>query len=206
MLSQLCRAQADVFCVLTRLQAVQRALSSLAANSGKTTAAFAASSAAATSPAGAPVSVPVERLQQAITPRVCEHLQRHGYAVVDNVFGEQAAAALRAEVAAVRGRMHKNCTHLVQGGSTQLLEKQHIWEAELMLPESQVQVHDVCSGKGHDACTGAGALCCCRLTCRWLNPPDRPCSPLPALLDPLLCRRWLRSAHSCSTTARCASC
>ncbi len=32
----------------------------------------------------------------------------------------------------------KNCTHLVHGGATGLLEKEHIWEAELMLPDTQV--------------------------------------------------------------------
>ena len=176
MLSPLCLAKADVIRVLTRLEAVQRALSSLAAASGGGISA-AASSAAASPAGGPPSSVPVDRLQQAITPQVCEHLQQHGYAVVDNVFGEQAAAALRAEVAAVRGRMHKNCTHLVQGCSTALLEKQHIWEAELMLPETQVRLNGVCCRPGPR----------CRHRCYalwpsvrlWPDPPDWPCSPLP---------------------------
>jgi hypothetical protein len=85
-----------------------------------------------------PDRVPVERLQQAITPAVCEGLRRNGYAVVDGVFGEAAAAALRGEVAALRRHMHKNHTHLVQGGATGLLEKEHIWEAELLMAETQV--------------------------------------------------------------------
>lgn len=32
----------------------------------------------------------------------------------------------------------QNCTHLVHNGATGLLEKEHIWEAELMLPDTQV--------------------------------------------------------------------
>lgn len=125
--------------------------------------------------------VPVERLQRAITPAVCEQLRRQGYAVVDNALGADTAARLREEVASVRGTkaMHKvwcqyvyagsvlstacmqrdsgchvvssaavenapsvppplqNCTHLVHGGSTGLLEKEHVWEAELMQSETQ---------------------------------------------------------------------
>jgi hypothetical protein len=49
-----------------------------------------------------------------------------------------AWAALRGEVAALRRHMHKNHTHLVQGGATGLLEKEHIWEAELLMAETQV--------------------------------------------------------------------
>ena len=65
------------------------------------------SAAAAAPPVAA---VPVDRLQRAISPQVCERLRRDGYAVVDNVLGEPASAALRAEVAALRGSMHKACT------------------------------------------------------------------------------------------------
>jgi len=70
---------------------------------------------------------------------VCQHLRQHGYAVIDNVLGEPTAAALRAEIAALRDTraMHKNCTHLVQGGATGLLEKEHVHEAELMMAETQ---------------------------------------------------------------------
>jgi hypothetical protein len=57
---------------------------------------------------------------------------------VDGVAGEAAAAALRAEVTAVRHCMHKNHTHLVRGGTTGLLEKASIWEAELMQQATQV--------------------------------------------------------------------
>jgi Rps23 Pro-64 3,4-dihydroxylase Tpa1-like proline 4-hydroxylase len=81
----------------------------------------------------------VERLQRIITPQLCDSLRHNGFAVVDNVFGLETAAALREELAAVRGTaaMHKNCTHLVHSGATGLLEKEHIWEAELMLPDTQ---------------------------------------------------------------------
>ncbi|PSC70828.1 coiled-coil domain-containing 94-like protein isoform A [Micractinium conductrix] len=64
-------------------------------------------------------------------------LAGYGSSMVDNVLGEPASAALRAEVAALRGSMHKNCTHLVAGGATGLLEKEHVWEAELMLAATQ---------------------------------------------------------------------
>lgn len=59
--------------------------------------------------------------------------------MVDNVLGEPTAAALRAEIEALQGSqaMHKNCTHLVAGGATGLLEKSHVWEAELMLADTQ---------------------------------------------------------------------
>lgn len=82
-------------------------------------------------------SVPVERLQRAITPNVCQRLRQRGFAIVDNVLGGTVAAALRGEVAALRRHMHKNCTHLVHGGATGLLEKEHVFEAELMLPQTQ---------------------------------------------------------------------
>ena len=94
---------------------ILRALSSAAGAPAPPQPSAAAADAAATPSAPtAPASIPVQRLQHAITPQVCEHLRRRGYAVVDGALGEEAAAALRAEVAAVRGHMHKNCTHLVQ--------------------------------------------------------------------------------------------
>jgi hypothetical protein len=84
----------------------------------------------------------VDRLQRAITPAVCEHLRVCGYAVVDNVFGDACAAALRDEVVALRHTMHRNATHLVRGGGggghrPTLVPKQGIFEAELMSPVTQ---------------------------------------------------------------------
>lgn len=75
---------------------------------------------------------PLRRLQSAITPAVCEALRRSGYAVVDGAFGAERAAEFKSEIQALRGQMHMNSTHLVTGAGTQLLEKSHIHEAELM--------------------------------------------------------------------------
>ncbi|KAL4439271.1 hypothetical protein ABPG77_004173 [Micractinium sp. CCAP 211/92] len=96
-----------------------------------------AAAAANSTSSAALLSVPVEQLQRAITPEVCQHLRRRGFAVVDNVLGGRAAAALREEVVALRQQMHRNCTHLVQRGATGLLEKEHVFEAELLLPQTQ---------------------------------------------------------------------
>lgn len=96
-----------------------------------------AQAAAAGGEAAVPDVLPVERLQYAITPAVAAALEQRGYAVIDGVFGSTWAARLRAEVAALRGSMHANHTHLVRGGATGLLAKAHIHEAELMLPETQ---------------------------------------------------------------------
>lgn len=81
----------------------------------------------------------MERLQRAITPAVADALRRNGFAVVDCALGTETAAALRGEVEAVwRGSaMHKNHTHLVHGGATGLLEKSHVFEAELMQASTQ---------------------------------------------------------------------
>lgn len=70
-----------------------------------TTAASAAAGAAA-APAVA-ARLPTDRLQRAITPAVCQSLRHNGYAVIDGVFGEETAAALRGELQAMRGHMHK---------------------------------------------------------------------------------------------------
>jgi hypothetical protein len=114
------------------------------------------------------LQVPVGRLQHAITPPVCEHLRRHGFAVIDGVFGGEAAAALRAEVEALRHMMHKNCTHLVRGGATSLLEKQGIWEAELRQPETQVMLGQGQVGAGPAFAIQGNAIspfCCSCVEC-----------------------------------------
>lgn len=149
-----------------------------------------------------PPTVPVQRLQHAITPQVCDHLRRRGFAVIDGVFGPETAAALRAEVAAVRGAMHKNHTHLVHGGSTGLLEKEHIWEAELMQKETQVWgsawgcVLAAAAGPRH-VCLGVLSApllikcrwCLCQLSTTVESPcpsrPSGPCDPPPQELAPL---------------------
>jgi 2OG-Fe(II) oxygenase superfamily len=83
-------------------------------------------------------SLPLHRLQEAITPAICSTLQKQGYAVVDNIFGDEIALQLRDEVKALRKYMHKNCTHLVSGGGNRsLVPKKDIYEAELMQPETQ---------------------------------------------------------------------
>lgn len=51
--------------------------------------------------------VPVERLQRAITPAVCDALRRQGYAVVDGALGAETAARLRQELVGLRSAMHK---------------------------------------------------------------------------------------------------
>eukprot|EP00877_Chromochloris_zofingiensis_P012138 jgi/Chrzof1/7178/Cz02g13280.t1 len=58
-----------------------------------------------------------------------------GYVVVDNVFGSELTRQLQQELLQLHssGRMHLNCTHLVRGNTTQLLEKSSIYEAELTL-------------------------------------------------------------------------
>ncbi len=54
---------------------------------------------------------------------------------MDGVLSAPTAAALRAEMRALHaaGAMTLNCTHLVKDNTTQLLQKQNIWEAELTL-------------------------------------------------------------------------
>lgn len=77
--------------------------------------------------------IPLECFQTAISPAVCQSLQQQGYAVIDNVFGSAWSAKLRQEVVRLKeqGKMHLNSTHLVKQGGTELLEKQHVYEAEL---------------------------------------------------------------------------
>lgn len=101
---------------------------------GPTPRAGAARTLTAAAAAGAPAEQqqPLRRLQSAITPEVCEALRRSGYAVVDGAFGAERAAEFKSEIQALRGHMHMNSTHLVTGAGTQLLEKSHIHEAELM--------------------------------------------------------------------------
>uniref|UniRef100_A0A383WJL7 Fe2OG dioxygenase domain-containing protein n=1 Tax=Tetradesmus obliquus TaxID=3088 RepID=A0A383WJL7_TETOB len=79
--------------------------------------------------------LPLERLQEAITPEVCAELNAKGYAVVDGVFGPISAHRLELELMHVHqaGLMHLNHTHLVAKGETQLLAKSQVMEAELTL-------------------------------------------------------------------------
>jgi hypothetical protein len=71
------------------------------------------------------------RISSVITSAVCEHLERHGFAVVDGVFGTTIADKMRDEIVQLQRRMHTNCTHLVDAaGQTQLVPKQHIREAD----------------------------------------------------------------------------
>ena len=78
--------------------------------------------------------LPLEQLQHAITPEVCQDLQQRGYAVVEGIFGGAWCSRLRGEIEALRqaGALHLNSTHLVRGSKRQLLEKANIWESELM--------------------------------------------------------------------------
>ena len=80
-----------------------------------------------------PCRLPLERFQTAISPVVCQSLQQQGYAVVDNLFGQVWSSKLKQELVRLKeqGKMHMNSTHLVKQGGTQLLEKQHVYEAEL---------------------------------------------------------------------------
>ncbi|KAI8465255.1 MAG: prolyl 4-hydroxylase [Monoraphidium minutum] len=97
----------------------------------------------AASPPGPQQSPPQQPLswsqlmQAAVTPAVAQHLQAKGYAVVDGALPPAAAAALRAEIDALRsapGLMRPNCTHLVTGGGApELLPKAQITEAEITL-------------------------------------------------------------------------
>lgn len=108
---------------------------------------FARSFAART--AGATVAL--DRLQQCITPHVCSDLRLNGFAVVDGVFGDAAAAALRLEIAALRPHMHDNCTHLVaSSGSRLLVAKKDIKEAELSMQTTQA-LAPLCTLLQHDA-------------------------------------------------------
>jgi hypothetical protein len=78
-----------------------------------------------------------------ITSEACNHLASNGWAVIDGVFGAEAATALRSEIEALRsmGRMHSNSTHLVSNDGTRtLVPKPGIVEAELSLREIQALV------------------------------------------------------------------
>lgn len=237
--------------------AAARESSSTASDDSPAAASRACTAAPPTEPAAAaaasPTRVPVERLQRAITPAVCDALRRQGFAVVDNALGEAAAALLRQELAGLRSAMHKanvaagqvvgclplrccpqaaaacrascitltvmeppcptpplccwqNCTHLVQGGSTERLEKEHVWEAELLMADTQVWVRGRLAGKTRSAHAGPAALHGQVQRVRWAPaaaarqafvPPSTSAQP------PLVHRRERRCARSCSTTARC---
>jgi hypothetical protein len=78
---------------------------------------------------------PLLQLQSCVTPAVCAQLDSDGFAVVDGAVPPELVAALRQELLSLGrgGLLHANCTHLVRGGATQLLEKAHIREAELTI-------------------------------------------------------------------------
>ncbi|GLC68387.1 hypothetical protein PLESTF_000685600 [Pleodorina starrii] len=90
--------------------------------------------------------------ERAITPDVAQHLNDHGYAVVDGVFGRDVARQLRAEVVQLyeRGLMHKNCTHLVKDNATSLVEKSHIHESELTLDSGIQSAAPLCARLNSD--------------------------------------------------------
>lgn len=77
--------------------------------------------------------LPLERFQHLISPTVCQSLVQRGFAVVDNVFGFTWSQQLKQELIQLKqqGKMHLNATHLVRQDRTELLEKQHVYEAEL---------------------------------------------------------------------------
>lgn len=79
--------------------------------------------------AGGPLVAATMRAAQTAVPA----LRAKGWAVVDNVFGQDYARRMRDEVTLLAHdeAMHQNATHLVQGGKTELLFKQGIFEAEL---------------------------------------------------------------------------
>jgi hypothetical protein len=95
---------------------------------------------------GTQASLPLHlRLQEAITPVICAALQNQGYAIVDNIFGNEIALQLRDEVKALRNYMHTNCTHLLSNaGNRSLVPKKDIYEAELIQPETQA-IAPMCS-------------------------------------------------------------
>lgn len=77
--------------------------------------------------------LPLDRFQTSISPTACQNLQQHGYAVIDNVFGSDWSQKLKEELVWLRqqGKMHLNSTHLIKHEGTELLEKQHVYEAEM---------------------------------------------------------------------------
>ncbi|KAL3160469.1 hypothetical protein ABBQ32_010786 [Trebouxia sp. C0010 RCD-2024] len=96
--------------------------------------------------------IPLERFQTAISPVVCRSLQQQGYAVVDNLFGPVWSSKLKQELEWLKeqGKMRLNSTHLVKQGGTELLEKQHVYEAELQDAEVQ-QVAPLCQRLNEDS-------------------------------------------------------
>lgn len=44
------------------------------------------------------VSLPIQRLERAITPEIAVQLEHDGFAVIDGVFGAESASALREEI------------------------------------------------------------------------------------------------------------
>lgn len=74
-----------------------------------------------------------DSLSRVVTPATAASLQSRGWALVDGVFGDSTAEALRAEVLALHSAGHTkpNATLLVKDGVTQRLEKRGIHEAEM---------------------------------------------------------------------------
>ena len=77
--------------------------------------------------------LPLNRFQHVISPVACQSLVQQGYAVVDNLFGSTWSQQLKQELIQLKqqGKMHLNSTHLVRQDRTELLEKQHVFEAEM---------------------------------------------------------------------------
>ena len=46
----------------------------------------------------APAQLPMDRLEEAVTPAIADELAATGFAIIDGVFGDDAASALRSEV------------------------------------------------------------------------------------------------------------
>ncbi|MEW5299680.1 MAG: hypothetical protein WDW36_002670 [Sanguina aurantia] len=85
-------------------------------------------------------------------PASLDQCPAQGYAVLDDVLCPSTADALRAEIVALKDshRLHKNSTHLVQDGKTQLLEKEHILEAELTLDTAIQEAAPLCADLAAD--------------------------------------------------------
>lgn len=79
-----------------------------------------------------PLSLPLPDIAAAVTPAVCRHLDKFGWAVVDGAFGETWCHLLRDDLITLAERqlLQLNATHLVRpDGTTDVLAKHHIFEA-----------------------------------------------------------------------------
>ncbi|KAJ0403031.1 hypothetical protein P43SY_009572 [Pythium insidiosum] len=80
-----------------------------------------------------------------VTPALASQLLRDGYAVVPNAFPPAFTAAIRREMHALHAsqQLYPNATHVLLSGDDPqptLLQKHHILETELVLPEIRRQV------------------------------------------------------------------